>query len=63
MNEMITYNELLIVLKLTARICKYNIMCNIEITLDFPSRNIYINNSDVFTRLHDYYLTTYSRFV
>lgn len=31
-------------------------MYNIEITLDFASRNIYINN-DVFTRLHDYYST------
>lgn len=27
-------------------------MCNIEITFDFASRNIYIINSDVFTRLH-----------
>lgn len=41
-------------------------MCNIEITFDFQycaSCNIYINNSDVFTRLRDYYSTTHSRFV
>lgn len=33
-------------------------MCNIEITFDFALRNIYTNNNDVFTQLHDYYSTT-----